>query len=182
MFTRLNSGARAQKGVELQEQAVLLSQIAAGRQRHAANIAIQGANLQAASYRSAAQSRLQISNYNRQLDSLDTKKKIQSLTTNTQNLLSSQRAAAASTGFATSSQSFTAIAHETLSSAESQIIDMRNSSAQRQKVASFEAQVDVTALENQARAAEFAGAVQAWKLNIDAELTTLQSQTQRLSR
>ncbi len=162
-------------------QSIGIANLAAQQHQAAATLAIQGANLSAGAYRNAANSAHQVANYNIQLDRLNTNKQIEGFRISVRNLVSSQRASAATTGFATGSKSFLSIMSDTLSGAEARIVDMRNSASQRARTVRFEAELQATQLENQARAAEFSGQVQAWQSQVNAQLAQAQANRQRMS-
>ena len=132
-----------------------------------ADISVQGANLQASQYRTASAATKAQANYNIAVSKLNFNRQLSLISRDISRTLSSQKAAAASTGFSVSSQSFLEVANETLSTFERETIKMKNTQLQREREIQFEADKQRARLENQARGAEFQGQVARYNAELE---------------
>lgn len=124
-----------------------------------AELSIQGANMEAAQYRTAQASTKAYANYNTAVSRINFNRQMQLASNEISRTMSSQRVAAAASGFAVSSQSFLQAADQTLSTFEREVVQMRNSQTQREKEIQFAAAQQSVGLENQARQAEYQGQI-----------------------
>lgn len=120
-----------------------------------------GAALQAASYRAAGSAAMSAARYNVQLINLNLGRQLTALSRKVQTTTSTQRAAAGSSGVLIGSKSSLAIINSALSGFERETQLTRNTARVEREKTLFEGRIEQAALENQARAAEFAGEVQA---------------------
>ena len=116
-----------------------------------------GANFQAESYRSSAQSVMQAASFNIGVVNVNLARNLNDLSRSIPKILGTQRAQAAGSGFSVASKSFQAIFSESLDTIERQADHVRQDAELERQRIWFEAQSQAAALENQARAAELQG-------------------------
>jgi replicative DNA helicase len=114
-----------------------------------------GAQLQAGGYRQAASSTIAAAEYNNQILEFNTQRRLDALGRQIRRVGSEQRAAAASSGFASTSRSKLAVMDATLDQSLRQIQQEVVSLGHQQQANLFEARSRATALETQARQVEF---------------------------
>lgn len=116
-----------------------------------------GGSNEAAAYRQSAQGVMNAAAYNIGIVNVNLGRELDSISTQIFKTTSTQRAQAAGTGFQISSKSFQMLTNETLNVSLRAADDaIKNAEYQRQKIW-YEAQLQATSLENQARAAEIQG-------------------------
>jgi len=109
---------------------------------------------QAEGLRSAGNATVAAANFNNKIDRINTLRRVEAETRQTDRLLSAQRAAAAGSGFSGASQSFLTIANNTLTQLERTVLHERASFSHRETANLFEARSRQHALEVQAASAE----------------------------
>lgn len=120
-----------------------------------------GAALQASSYRAAGSAAMSAARYNAQLINLNLGRQLTTLSRQIRTISGSQRAAGGQGDIAISSKSTLAIINDTLSGFEREALLTRNSAKVETEKVLFEGRSQEASLENQARAAVFAGETQA---------------------
>lgn len=125
-----------------------------------ASLAQLGAAQSAQAYRLASAASIAAGQYNAGIERLNLNRQLDATAREIQQVSSTQRTQAASTGFSSGSKSFLSVMNDTLTGFERFIIDSKNTSVQRQQAILFEAQTQAVAFENQARASEYQGQVQ----------------------
>lgn len=119
-----------------------------------------GSSIQAEAYRNAAQAVYGAARFNIGIVNVNESRKLADIAIAIPRTLSTQRAQAGSSGLAVSSKSFNMITTETLDTFLRKANQLRDDAEYERKRIWYEAQVRATNLENQARAAEYAGQVQ----------------------
>lgn len=126
------------------------------------NMALQGANLKATSFRNAGAAAMSVANYNVGVERLNLNRQLEQLNRDVFSFTSTQRVQAVSTGFDPTSKSFLLAVNDSLDTFSNTILDLKNSSDIRQKQILFEGQLAQVEFENQARIAQFQGQVSAF--------------------
>lgn len=122
-----------------------------------AMMARRGAQMEAAGYRQAANTTLELAKYNNSLVDFNLRRSLNDMRRQIMVVSSTQRANAAASGFAISGGSFSSVMTETLNTFALDIKrQMMNSEIEKQKN-TFEAQSEAAAMETRARSAEFRG-------------------------
>lgn len=130
----------------------------------AADLAVQGANLQAASYRQAAGASLAAANYNAAINRINRDRQLDATSRQIMRIGATQRTQAAMSGFTGTSKSFLSVMNATLAQFERQVVDVRNTAKQKEEAILFEGRAQAAQFENQARAAEFQGQIAAFNI------------------
>ena len=127
------------------------------------NLELAGYNLAAQSFKNAGVLNQATAQYNAQLEELNLKQQLAATGRQVDKVIGNQRSVMATTGFALTSKSFLQVANETLSSAEKQVVNLRNTSAQKQEAIMFSGKVAEYQNQAKASAQEYAGKVARYK-------------------
>ena len=114
-----------------------------------------GAKMRARGFRNAASSTLAATEFNNEILEINTERRLDALGRQIRRVSAEQRVAAVASGFASTSRSKLAVMDATLDQFSRQIQDEAVSLVHQQQANLFEAQTQATALETQARTAEF---------------------------
>lgn len=117
----------------------------------------QASSSEAEGLRAAGSASVAAANFNNAIDRINTSRRLESASRQTDRLLSSQRAAAAGSGFSSSSQSFLAVANATLTSLERTAMQERVSLKNRTNAETFSARTQQAALNQRASQAQSSG-------------------------
>lgn len=128
-----------------------------------AQLAIQGGQLQAQSYRVAGASAMAAATYNSQVIGVNLIASLDLFGRQIRQNTSSQRTQAAYSGLSVSSGSFMSVMNGSLDVFSRQVTSARTAAQQKQTSILFEGASQQVAYENQARIAEYNGQVEAWK-------------------
>lgn len=131
-----------------------------------ADLARAGASISAAGFRNSGAAAVAAANYNSQLETINLNRRLDALGRQAGRIASSQTAQAGASGLASTSKSFLFVMNDTISQFEREIVQQRNTTAQRIESIQFEGRAAASAAENQARAAEFSGEVQAYQAEV----------------
>lgn len=123
-------------------------------------IAAQGAQMTADSYRQSAQMVQMASIFNSQVDKFNTFQQIQSVGRNAQRAFGLQTAQIAQAGLSQTSKSALMLRNEAMDVFTKQISNIKIDARNKQEARRFETESRMVNLENQARAAEYQGAVE----------------------
>lgn len=123
------------------------------------DLQVQGANSRAAIFRSAQQQVKTEANYNIAIERFNRNRELDSLSRDFDNFFSAQRSQMAATGVGLSSKSFLAVANETQSAFERDLLRLRNTSKLTEQKIQFKAKSQIAGFENEARTAEYEGRV-----------------------
>lgn len=120
-----------------------------------------GTELEAGTLRATASTTKQITNFNSSIQRINLNRQLAAEARAVERNLSTYRATAAGRGFSSSSKTFMAFASQELALFEKRVQQSRVSQGHEETAANFEAEARATALESQARMAEFRGQQQA---------------------
>lgn len=148
IFGQIQASNIASAGAESSAQSALLG----------GQIAAQGATLTAAGLRQSAQSIRDASIFNLGVDNLNTQRRLKSLNRQFQRTVGAQQVQAASSGLNVTSKSFMLLRNEAISEFGEAVINLKIDAINERKAKLFEAELQRSNLENQARTAEFRAA------------------------
>jgi hypothetical protein len=119
------------------------------------SIAAQGYNLTASGYRVSAQSVAAATQFNLELQKINSVRQLDSLGIQYQRTIGANMAATAASGISLSSKSALLVQNETANTFEKALLNMKLDAENTRRGMIFESQVTQTNLENQARSAEY---------------------------
>lgn len=151
------------------------SEVTASGYEIAADQAVAGGNYTASIYRSSGLATIAMANYNNKVVDANKNTAIKAVATQMNSIYTSNVATQASTGISLSSRSYMAVANATISKGEQDIVAIKNNAEQVKANTLYQAQLQQTAFENQARAAEYQGALDAANQEYKAGITRAQS-------
>lgn len=131
--------------------------------QQAAAASQEGAAMQAAGYRQAGNSAIELAKYNSQIISANLGQQLGILARTEQATRSTQTAQMGASGIDIGSKSYLAIANDTINSFARQQTQAKLNAEVQKRGIMFEAQLSQTAYENQARAAQYSGALASTK-------------------
>lgn len=123
------------------------------------DLQLAGYNLATSSFRNAGVINQMTAQYNAQLEELSLKQRLNVAARQVDQVIGNQKTTMATSGFALSSKSFLQVANDSLATMEREIINLRNTSAQKQQAINFAGKVASYQAEANAKQSEYAAEV-----------------------